>query len=718
MDEWENLNEAQREAVTYGEGPLLIFAGAGSGKTRVLTMRIAYLISARNISPRRILAVTFTNKAANEMRERIEKLVGSAQVRQMWVGTFHAICARILRESGRAIGVDPNFVVFDEDDQIGVVKEVLRLLDIDEKRFAPRSILNFISRAKEKLITPALYTPVDYFTQIVGRVYPRYQERLEACHALDFDDLLMKTVQLFEGHPDILERYQKRFVQVLVDEFQDVNWAQYRIVKHLSAMHRNLCVVGDDDQSIYSWRGADVGIILSFEQDFPDAHVVKLEQNYRSTQPILDAAFHVVQKNRRRAPKRLWSERRDGLPITVTELQHEREEALVVAQHIAQSVQQMGRKYSDFVVLYRTNAQSRTFEEVFLNYRIPYQIVGGVRFYQRKEVKDVLAYLRVILSPSDDVSLLRIINVPTRGIGLQTIEVIRRVAGDEGISLWEAIQHPSLSNQLTARAFTAVGQFRQLIEELRALRDKISVTDLLKEVLHRTDYLQRLGDARDPEVQSRVENVKELLTATQQFDASPEAERGLAGFLESVALVADVDSLEEGNDRVTLMTVHAAKGLEFPIVFLVGMEEGLFPHIHAINDDPNVEEERRLCYVAITRAKERVHITHARLRSAFGNTVSAIESRFLHDIPEGLKLYWSPTELAHPLPTAQPRVAPSPSRAQDAYRVGQRVRHHKFGEGVVMKCETQADDYLLTVVFPNAGIKQLMASIAKLEKLS
>lgn len=718
MDEWENLNEAQREAVTYGEGPLLIFAGAGSGKTRVLTMRIAYLISARNISPRRILAVTFTNKAANEMRERIEKLVGSAQVRQMWVGTFHAICARILRESGRAIGVDPNFVVFDEDDQLSVVREVLRLLDLDEKRFAPRSILNFISRAKEKLITPALYTPVDYFTQIVGRVYPRYQERLEACHALDFDDLLMKTVQLFEGHPDILERYQKRFVQVLVDEFQDVNWAQYRIVKHLSAMHRNLCVVGDDDQSIYSWRGADVGIILSFEQDFPDAHVVKLEQNYRSTQPILDAAFHVVQKNRRRAPKRLWSERRDGLPITVTELQHEREEALVVAQHIAQSVQQMGRKYSDFVVLYRTNAQSRTFEEVFLNYRIPYQIVGGVRFYQRKEVKDVLAYLRVILSPSDDVSLLRIINVPTRGIGLQTIEVIRRVAGDEGISLWEAIQHPSLSNQLTARAFTAVGQFRQLIEDLRALRDKISVTDLLKEVLHRTDYLQRLGDARDPEVQSRVENVKELLTATQQFDASPEAERGLAGFLESVALVADVDSLEEGNDRVTLMTVHAAKGLEFPIVFLVGMEEGLFPHIHAINDDPNVEEERRLCYVAITRAKERVHITHARLRSAFGNTVSAIESRFLHDIPEVLKLYWSPTELAHPLPTAQPRVAPSPSRAQDAYRVGQRVRHHKFGEGVVMKCETQADDYLLTVVFPNAGIKQLMASIAKLEKLS
>lgn len=718
MDEWQNLNEAQREAVTYGEGPLLIFAGAGSGKTRVLTMRIAHLIAARHISPRRILAVTFTNKAANEMRERIEKLVGSAQVKQMWVGTFHAICARILRESGRAIGVPPEFVVFDEDDQISVVKEVLRLLDIDEKRFAPRSILNHISRAKEKLITPVRYTPVDYLTQVVGRVYPRYQERLEACHALDFDDLLMKTVQLFEEHPDILERYQTRFLHVLVDEFQDVNQAQYRIVKHLSALHRNLCVVGDDDQSIYSWRGADVGLILSFERDFPDVHVVKLEQNYRSTQPILDAAFHVVQKNRRRAPKRLWSERRDGLPITVTEVQHEREEALVVAQHIAQSVQQLGRRYSDFVVLYRTNAQSRTFEEVFLNYRIPYQIVGGVRFYQRKEIKDVLAYLRVVFSPSDDVSLLRIINVPTRGIGLQTIEVLRQIASEEGISLWEAIRHPSLSNQLTARAFTAVGQFRQLIEELRALRDKISVTDLLKEVLHRTDYLQRLGDARDPEVQSRVENVKELLTATQQFDASPEAERGLAGFLESVALVADVDSLEEGSDRVTLMTVHAAKGLEFPIVFLVGMEEGLFPHIRSINDDPNVEEERRLCYVAITRARERVHITHARLRSVFGTTSGMIESRFLHDIPEGLKLYWSPTELAHPLPSAQPRPSPSPTKAQDAYRVGQRVRHHKFGEGVIMKCEPQADDHLLTVVFPSAGIKQLMASIAKLEKLS
>lgn len=718
MDEWQNLNEAQREAVTYGEGPLLIFAGAGSGKTRVLTMRIAHLISTRNISPRRILAVTFTNKAANEMRERIEKLVGSAQVKQMWVGTFHAICARILRESGRAIDVDPEFVVFDEDDQISVVKEVMRLLDIDEKRFAPRSILNAISRAKEKMISPALYTPVDYFTQIVGRIYPRYQERLEACHALDFDDLLMKTVELFERHPDVLERYQTRFLHVLVDEFQDVNQAQYRIVKHISALHRNLCVVGDDDQSIYSWRGADVGIILSFERDFPDAHVVKLEQNYRSTQPILDAAFHVVQKNRRRAPKRLWSERRDGLPITVTEVGHEREEAQVIAQHIALSVQQQGRRYSDFVVLYRTNAQSRTFEEVFLNYRIPYQIVGGVRFYQRKEIKDVLAYLRVILSPSDDVSLMRIINVPARGIGLQTVEVIRQLAGEEGISLWEAIQHPSLSNRLTARAYSAVAQFRQLIEDLRALRQTSSVTQLLQQVLTRTEYLQRLGDTRDPEVQSRVENVKELLTATQQFDASPEAERGLAGFLESVALVADVDSLEAGSDRVTLMTVHAAKGLEFPIVFLAGMEEGLFPHIRAINDDPEVEEERRLCYVAITRARERVHITHARLRSVFGTTSNMFESRFLHDIPEGLKLYWSPTELAHPLPSAHPVAPPRPQTQQDAYRVGQRVRHHKFGEGVIMKCEAQTGDYLLTVVFPDAGIKQLLASIAKLEKLS
>jgi len=717
MDEWATLNEAQREAVTHGEGPLLIFAGAGSGKTRVLTMRIAHLISARKISPRRILAVTFTNKAANEMRERIEQLVGSAQVKQMWVGTFHAICARILRESGRPIGIDPEFVVFDEDDQLSVVKEVLRLLDIDEKRFAPRSILNFISRAKEKLIPPHLYTPVDYFTQIVGRVYPHYQQRLEACHALDFDDLLMKTVQLFEEHPDVLERYQKRFLHVLVDEFQDVNRAQYRIVKHLSALHCNLCVVGDDDQSIYSWRGADVSIILSFERDFPDAHIVKLEQNYRSTQPILDAAFHVVKKNVRRAPKRLWSERRDGLPITVTEVQHEREEAMVVAQHIALSVQQLGRKYGDFVVLYRTNAQSRTFEEVFLNYRIPYQIVGGVRFYQRKEVKDVIAYLRVIQSPSDDVSLLRIINVPTRGIGLQTIEVIRQVAAEQGISLWEAIEHPSLSNRLTQRAYSAVCQFRDLIQQLRALRDKVSVTDLLNEVLKRTDYLQRLGDTRDPEVQSRVENVRELLTATQQFDASPEAERGLAGFLESVALVADVDSLQEDSDRVTLMTVHAAKGLEFPVVFLVGMEEGLFPHIRSINDDPNVEEERRLCYVAITRAKERVHILHARLRSVFGTTNSMFESRFLHDIPEGLKLYWSPAELAHPLPSA-PSARLAPPKPAEAYRIGQRVRHHKFGEGVIMKCEAQKDDHLLTVVFPNAGIKQLLASMAKLEKLS
>ena len=717
MDEWHTLNKAQREAVTHGNGPLLIFAGAGSGKTRVLTMRIAHLISQRSVSPRRILAVTFTNKAANEMRERIENLVGSWQVRQMWVGTFHSICARILRESGRAIGVNPEFVVFDEDDQLSVVKEVLRLLDLDEKRFAPRSVLNFISRAKEKMIPPHLYTPVDYFTQIVGRVYPRYQERLEACHALDFDDLLMKAVQLFDEHPEVLERYQRRFEHVLVDEFQDVNQAQYRIVKHLSAVHRNLCVVGDDDQSIYSWRGADVGIILSFDRDFPDAHVVKLEQNYRSTQPILDAAFHVVHKNLRRAPKRLWTDKRDGLPITVTEVPDEREEALVVAQHIALSVQQLGRKYGDFVVLYRTNAQSRTLEEVFLNYRIPYQIVGGVRFYQRKEIKDVIAYLRLILSPSDDVSLLRIINVPTRGIGLQTIEVIRQLAAEEGISLWEALGHPALANRLTARAYQAVWLFRQMVEDLRALREKSTVTELLNEVLKRTEYLQRLGDTRDPEVQSRVENVRELLTATQQFDASMEAERGLAGFLEGVALVADVDSLDEESDRVTLMTVHAAKGLEFPIVFLVGMEEGIFPHIRSINDDPNVEEERRLCYVAITRARERVHIIHARLRSVFGTTSGMVESRFVRDIPEGLKLYWSHTELAHPLP-GTPERAPSAPKAEDAYRVGQRVRHHRFGEGVIMKAEPQPDDYMLTVVFPSAGIKQLLASIAKLEKLS
>ncbi|MCS6949416.1 MAG: UvrD-helicase domain-containing protein [bacterium] len=716
MDDWKALDEAQREAVTYGDGPLLIFAGAGSGKTRVLTMRIAHLISARGVSPRRILAVTFTNKAANEMRERLEQLVGSAQVRQMWVGTFHAICARILRESGQPLGIPPDFVVFDEDDQLSVVREVLKALDIDEKRFAPRSILTFISRAKEKLTPPHLYVPTDYFTQIVGRVYPRYQQRLEACHALDFDDLLMRTVELFDQHPDVLERYQRRFLHVLVDEFQDVNRAQYRIVQHLSGLHRNLCVVGDDDQSIYSWRGADVQIILSFQRDFPDAHVVKLEQNYRSTQPILDAAFHVVSKNVHRAPKRLWSQRREGLPVTVTEVAHEREEALVIAQHIALCVQQGGRRYGDFVVLYRTNAQSRLFEEVFLNYRIPYQIVGGVRFYQRKEIKDVLAYLRVIHSPNDDVSLLRIINVPPRGIGLQTVETIRQLALREGISLWAAVEHPQLSSLLTARAYSAVAQFRDLIRELRDLRERSSVTELLQEVLKRTDYLQRLGDLRDPEVQSRVENVRELLTATQQFDASPDGERGLAGFLESVALVADVDSLEEGSDRVTLMTVHAAKGLEFPIVFLVGMEEGLFPHIRSIQEDPNVEEERRLCYVALTRAKERVHITHARLRSVFGSTSGMLESRFLYDIPESLKIYWSPTELAHPLPSAKPaRAAPPPA---DEYRVGQRVRHRTFGDGVIMKCERQSDDHVLTVVFPQAGIKQLLASIAKLEKLS
>lgn len=727
-----NLNPAQREAVRHTEGPLLIFAGAGSGKTRVLTHRVAYLIAEKGVSPRNILAVTFTNKAAQEMRERIMRLVGE-ESRDIWIGTFHATCARILRMSGEQMGLERDFVVYDDGDQLSLIRECLSEMSLDDKRFAPRAVLSLISRAKEKLITPEKFGNHyrGFFEDICGKVYERYQEKLRQNRALDFDDLLMATVRLFEQCPDVLARYQERFRYILVDEYQDVNFAQYRFLKLLADRHRNLCVVGDDDQSIFLFRGADVTLMLKFEQDYPEAKVVKLEQNYRSTKIILDAAHGVVSHNRTRKPKRLWTENEDGILLHREEADNEREEAAFVARKVYDETRYGQRRHRDFAILYRTNAQSRAFEEVFLHFGIPYRIVGGLRFYERQEVKDILAYLRVLHNPQDSVSLKRILNVPSRGIGAATLGILESTAQESGRALWDIVREAHLIQTLNPRARNAVAGFASLIRGLQKRRDTSTVTELTQAVLQKTGYLAELEADKTHEAQSRVENVKELLTVTTQFDASAD-DRSLAAFLEQVSLVSDLDSLDTGADSVIMMTLHSAKGLEFPVVFLVGMEEGIFPHMRSKNTDRELEEERRLCYVGITRAREELYLTHAYRRTLFGSPATNPPSRFLSEIPahlfqpgtapmESLPSLASPYEggaregrklwvEAPPTPRQQPVQA-----AAAEFRPGQKVKHSTFGVGVVLSAKNIDGDVQLSIAFPEVGVKKLLQSFAKLK---
>jgi DNA helicase II / ATP-dependent DNA helicase PcrA len=647
------LNEPQQEAVTHIKGPLLILAGAGSGKTRVLAHRVAYLV-ALGFKPWQIVAVTFTNKAANEMRERIAALIGDDAAREATIGTFHAICARILRRDGNAIGLSRSFTIYDRADQVALIKQVLRSLDLDEKRFSPGGMLAWIGQRKDELadVATARRQAANFYDETAARVYEGYQNQLAEDDAVDFDDLLLRVVHLFEEHADVLAKYQNRWQQILVDEYQDTNRAQYLICRHLAAKHHNLAVVGDDDQSIYSWRGADLRNILDFEADYPDAHVVKLEQNYRSTQTILDAAHAVVSRNAGRKEKKLWTDRGTGTSITVFDAYNEYEEAEFVARQVERLTggaaggsmtrlltsraddEDGALKYGEIAVTYRINAQSRVLEEAFMRFGIPYQLVGGTRFYERREVKDALAYVRVARNSADRVALERIVNVPARGIGEKTIEELRAWAESHGTTLWGAVEAASENANLATRARSSLAGFVTLVRPLMELAAAEPPSAVFDAALERSGLKEAIDDGTD-EGSDRWANVMELRNHAAEFDeiAPPE---GLARFLEEVALVSDQDTLEDRPDRVTLITLHAVKGLEFPVVFMVGLEEGLLPHRRALEDDRELEEERRLAYVGMTRAKDRLYLLHAHHRSTWGVGAVAEASRFLTELPEEL----------------------------------------------------------------------------------
>ncbi|MGE5617637.1 MAG: ATP-dependent helicase [Sphingomonadaceae bacterium] len=639
----EGLNPAQREAVTVPSGPLLILAGPGSGKTRVITHRIAFLIQQHGVSPGRIMAVTFTNKAAREMKERLQRLVGRGSD-ALTVGTFHATCARILRRDGHHLGVDPSFVIYDDDDQLSLVKSVLKEMELDEKRYPPRPFLNAISSAKSELKDPQQYGEIttSYWQEVAARVYRRYQELLELNRAMDFDDLLMATERLFRSCPEVLEQYQERYLHLLVDEFQDTNVAQYGIVKLLSAKHRNVSVVGDPDQSIYSWRSADIRNIMNFERDFPDAKVVMLEQNYRSTGTILAVAEGVINANTIRKPKKLWTENGKGQPVTVFEAYDEGEEATYVAREIERLVSREGYALKDFAVMYRTNAQSRALEDAFLRYGLRYKLVGGTRFYERREVKDVVAFLRLVQNPGDGVSMSRVVNVPPRGIGAKTMAELDRLSRRRNVSLFGAarlaVSEETPDGQpllhLTPKVRNAVAAFVETVDYLVQRKADLGIVDLLDLVLERTGYRSFLLDGTE-EGQERWENVLELRTVARDHEhLNPSA--ALDSFLEGMALMSDVDGLREEEEGVTLITLHAAKGLEFPCVFIVGMEDGVCPHSRSFDDPQAMEEERRLCYVGITRAMQRLWLVYATRRTLYGNVNYNEPSRFLGDVPPHL----------------------------------------------------------------------------------
>ncbi|MFC5773980.1 DNA helicase PcrA [Ectobacillus antri] len=723
------LNPEQQAAVRTTSGPLLIMAGAGSGKTRVLTHRIAYLLQEKGIAPWNILAITFTNKAAREMRERIDKLVGP-EANDIWISTFHSMCVRILRRDIDRIGISRNFTILDDSDQMSVVKNILKDRNVDPKKFEPRALLGAISSAKNELITPEQYTKEaspDPYEKMVSDVYTEYQKRLRKNNALDFDDLIMTTIHLFERVPEVLEFYQRKFQYIHVDEYQDTNRAQYLLVKMIAARFQNLCVVGDSDQSIYRWRGADITNILSFEKDYPNATVIMLEQNYRSTKNILQAANTVINNNVNRKPKNLWTDNEQGSPISYYRAVTEQDEAYFVAKKIRDDIQNGKRSYKDFAVLYRTNAQSRVVEEVFLKSNIPYKIVGGIKFYDRKEIKDILAYLRLIANPQDEISFSRIINVPKRGIGASSIDKIINYGTVNDLPLsdvLEQIDFVGLSSKITK----AVGEFHRHMKSWVQQQEYLSVTELVEEVLEKTGYRDMLKNERSLEAQARLENLEEFLSVTQNFEAQSE-DKSLVAFLTDLALVADIDRVDEepgSQEEVILMTMHSAKGLEFPVVFIVGMEEGIFPHLRSLMDENEMEEERRLAYVGVTRAEQELYITNAQMRTLYGRTSMNPESRFIGEIPQ---------ELIQPLhnvpqkrkttPTAAPRMHPvqqptlqSTGGEQHGWRVGDKAAHNKWGTGTVVSVKGAGDNMELDIAFPSpTGIKRLLAKFAPITKV-
>lgn len=745
MSIYDTLNKEQKEAVFHTEGPLLILAGAGSGKTRVLTHRIAYLIDEKGVNPWNILAFTFTNKAAGEMRERVDRIVGFGS-ESIWVSTFHSTCVRILRRHIERLGYSTNFTIYDADDQKTLMKDVCRQLQIDTKIYKERSLLASISSAKDEMISPDEYelqAAGDYHKQKIAKVYREYEKQLRSNNALDFDDLLVKTVQLLQTQPDVLEYYQERFRYIMVDEYQDTNTVQFKLISILAKKYRNLCVVGDDDQSIYKFRGANIKNILNFENVFEDAKVIKLEQNYRSTENILNAANGVIRNNYGRKDKALWTENGVGDKIVFQQFDNAYDEAEYIVSDIRSHVREGIRSYNDHAILYRTNAQSRMFEEKFVTANIPYKVVGGINFYARKEIKDLLAYLKTIDNGLDDLSVKRIINVPKRGIGLTTINRVQENATERGVGFYEALRTVDMIPGI-GRGVAKLESFVALIEHFKESAKTMLVSELIQEILDYTGYIEELKEEGGEEAEARIENIDELLSKIAAYEESCEDEMPtLSGFLEEVALVADIDSLDESSDYVVLMTLHSAKGLEFPEVYLAGMEDGIFPSYMTITaDDPSeIEEERRLCYVGITRAMENLTLTCARRRMMRGEVQYNKMSRFLKEIPvhlfatggnavqketreptQNVYLQAKQTFKAQPFSTQGFVAKPAQNfgvntNAGPGYDVGDRVRHVKFGEGLVTAMVQGGRDYEVTVQFDEVGVKKMFAGFAKLQKI-
>lgn len=772
QDAVSRLNPPQRQAVETTEGPLLIMAGAGSGKTRVLTHRIAWLIANRKAPPWAILAITFTNKAAREMQERVSKLVGP-EGRDIWVSTFHSMCVRILRKDIERIGFTSNFSILDSTDQLSVIRNCMKELNIDTKKFEPKAVQAIISASKNELITPAQYEQKvgDYFEGLVAKVYKMYQRRLRSNNSLDFDDLIMKTIELFKEVPEVLDFYQKKFKYIHVDEYQDTNRAQYMLCRMLADSHHRICVVGDSDQSIYRWRGADITNILNFEEDYPEAKTILLEQNYRSTANILNAANGVIALNSGRKPKKLWTDSEEGAKIKVYRADSEHDEGYFVTGEISKNVKQ-GQAYQNHAILYRTNAQSRVIEEILIKSDIPYQIVGGIKFYDRKEIKDLLAYLRLLSNPDDDISLTRIINVPKRGLGDTTVGKLAAAAAERGVSIFRVLQTVD-DLGFAGRTRNMLVEFYDMIEALHRMVEFLSVTELTEKILEMSQYRLELQNENTLESRSRLENIDEFLSVTMEFEKNNE-DKSLVSFLTDLALIADIDSVnddeEDRSDAVVLMTMHSAKGLEFPTVFIVGMEEGVFPHSRAFQDNDELEEERRLAYVGITRAEKQLFLSCARMRTLFGRTTANQPSRFIEEIPEELKEDTAKTQdrfqrggsevggayggrgfsggsrgnfggrsgAAGAAPigsgstasaaTSKSSVTVTSGGAQRAtgsgaatageYKAGDKVSHGKWGTGTVVAVKGTGNDTELQIAFPApVGVKRLLAGFAPITRV-
>ena len=734
----DKLNERQKEAVLATEGPVLVLAGAGSGKTTVLVNRIAYMISEKHIRPWNILAITFTNKAAREMKDRIERLLGDT-AKDMWIGTFHSVCVRILRSCIDLLGYSRDFVIYDTADTKTVMKECLRELDIDEKSFPVRNVLSIISNAKNDLMDAATFENVyksDYRMSIIAKIYYRYQTKLRKNNAVDFDDIILNTVKILSENPDVLSKYQDKFRYILVDEYQDTNNSQYLLINLLAQANRNLCVVGDDDQSIYKFRGANIGNILNFEDDYSDVQKITLDQNYRSTQNILDAANSVISNNKGRMGKSLWTSNGDGNKVFVYTGTNEYDEARYIARQIKKHFDEQG-SFSDCAILYRTNAQSRVIEEMLMRESVPYKVLSGLRFYDRKEIKDIIAYLRVVYNPNDDVSLARIINEPKRKIGNATLEKARNIAREKETSLYDVISHADDYPEFKTAIKKLLG-FSEIIQSLIKLKDTVTIEDLTGRILNDTGYMPALVMEDTTESKTRIENLGEFISVITEFEKNEETGNTLGEFLENISLVSDIDGYDENEDSAVLMTIHSAKGLEFPNVFLSGLEGGLFPGMRSMESDDDIEEERRLCYVAITRAKEQLYITKTISRTIHGKTMPTTASRFFKEIP---------VEYLEDKTTLQPKVAKvmqdlgvrnaaapkkevymtkgfgssvksSGSTDYSKFKAGDTIEHRTFGRGEILKATPCGNDCILEIQFESIGFKRLMAAFAKVKKIN